>query len=144
MNHAALRSLPLIATTGVLLAASSVPPKPDAATYQKSVEPLPAKYCIGCHNAKLKTGNLNLETYKDAPSALKDPDVFENVLQKLHAGVMSGPRCSVAADGEQRAIVRKVVAIGRLKNESASTRSAAPPCRGRRISRGHRPSRLST
>ena len=72
-------------------AASRESAKADAETYQKSVQPVLARYCLTCHNAKLKVGNLNLEAYKDAASALKDPDVWENVMQKLHAGVMPPP-----------------------------------------------------
>jgi uncharacterized protein DUF1592/uncharacterized protein DUF1588/uncharacterized protein DUF1587/uncharacterized protein DUF1585/uncharacterized protein DUF1595 len=62
--------------------------KPDAATYRKSVQPVLAKYCLGCHNTKLKTGNLDLEPYREAAAALKDPNVWESVRQKLHAGLM--------------------------------------------------------
>jgi mono/diheme cytochrome c family protein len=77
--------------SGMLLGANGIPSKPAAATYEKSVEPLLARYCMVCHNAKLNTGNLNLEAYKDASSALKAPEVWEGVLQKLHAGVMPPP-----------------------------------------------------
>jgi uncharacterized protein DUF1587/cytochrome c len=92
MKSAALRTLGLIMLAGgAIAAASRESAKADAATYQKSVQPLLAKYCLTCHNSKLKIGNLNLEAYKDAPAALKDPDVWENVMQKLHAGVMPPP-----------------------------------------------------
>ena len=65
--------------------------KPDAATYQKSVQPLLAKYCVACHNAKLNVGNLDLNAFRDPAAALKDPHVWETVLQKLHSGVMPPP-----------------------------------------------------
>src|SRR5436190_6241008 len=81
----------LMASLGGLLAASSGTVKPDAATYQKSVAPLLAKYCYGCHNASLTSGNLNLQALREPAAALKDPDVWESVVQKLHAGVMPPP-----------------------------------------------------
>jgi mono/diheme cytochrome c family protein len=80
-----------LAAASVLAAPSSVTPKADPAAYRQTVQPLLAKYCLVCHNAKLKTANLNLEAYKDAPAALKDPDVWENVLQKLQSGLMPPP-----------------------------------------------------
>jgi Protein of unknown function (DUF1592)/Protein of unknown function (DUF1588)/Protein of unknown function (DUF1587)/Protein of unknown function (DUF1585)/Protein of unknown function (DUF1595) len=84
MSSAVLCILGIPIFTGLLSAASSPPAKADAATYQKSVQPVIARYCLGCHNAKLKVGNLSLE-------AVKDPDVWENVMRKLHAGVMPPP-----------------------------------------------------
>src|SRR5258708_20925070 len=92
MTNAIVRTLALpIVWNCALLAASPGAGKADAATYQKSVAPLLAKYCFVCHNAGIKSGNLNLEAYEDAGAALKDPNVWENVVQKLHAGVMPPP-----------------------------------------------------
>jgi mono/diheme cytochrome c family protein len=92
MTNAAFRTLGLcLLPIAALLAASTTPIRPDVATYRKSVEPLVSKYCLTCHSAKLKTGNLNLEAYRDAAAALKDPDVWERVMEKLHAGVMPPP-----------------------------------------------------
>jgi mono/diheme cytochrome c family protein len=81
----------VVLCAGTLLAAPAGVPKADAATYKKSVAPLLAKYCYGCHNASLKSGNLNLQAYQDASAALKEPNVWELVGQKLHAGVMPPP-----------------------------------------------------
>jgi mono/diheme cytochrome c family protein len=80
-----------LSSIGTLLAASPNTTKADAATYQNSVAPMLKKYCFGCHNASLKSGNLNLQAYQDAAAALKDPNVWETVMQKLHAGVMPPP-----------------------------------------------------
>lgn len=92
MRNATLRGLGLlIACNCGLTAAAPSTGKADAATYQKSVAPLLAKYCVVCHNAKVTNGNLNLEALKDAGAALKDPNAWETVAQKLHAGVMPPP-----------------------------------------------------
>jgi mono/diheme cytochrome c family protein len=57
------------------------------ATFQKTVEPFLAKNCILCHNAKIKTAEVNLD-YHDAAAVLKDRDIWENVLGKLRSGEM--------------------------------------------------------
>src|SRR5689334_19816509 len=81
----------LLAFSSCFIAASAPVTKGDAATYQQSVAPMLAKYCYGCHNASLKSGNLDLQAYREASAALKDPNVWETVAQKLHAGVMPPP-----------------------------------------------------
>jgi mono/diheme cytochrome c family protein len=125
MKIAPLRVLGVFLTgTSVLVAASSVQPKADPAAYQQTVQPLLAKYCLVCHNAKLKTANLNLETYKDAPAALKDPDVWENVLQKLHSGVMPPP-------GLPRPKPEDVAAVGRWIQSLLAESDRAPQDPGR-------------
>src|ERR1044072_168224 len=91
MKHLFARILGvMLASAGTLAAATPNEVKADAATYRKSVEPLLARYCYGCHNANIKSGNLNLQAYQGA-GALKDFNVWENVAQKMHAGVMPPP-----------------------------------------------------
>jgi len=48
------------------------------------------KYCIGCHNQRLKTGGLVLESL-DAAQAPLHADVWEKVLRKLRANAMPPP-----------------------------------------------------
>ena len=60
----------------------------SAKIFQDSVEPFLATSCISCHNAKLKTGGLNLEIYKTPESVLKNREKFELVLAKLQTGEM--------------------------------------------------------
>ena len=43
---------------------------PKKATFANDVRPVVAKYCLSCHNADKKRGNLNLEPFKDEASAL--------------------------------------------------------------------------
>ncbi len=57
------------------------------AGFETQVRPFLAKNCLGCHNAKLKSGNLNLVQFSDA-SALKQRDVWESVVHKLRTGEM--------------------------------------------------------
>ncbi len=45
------------------------------------------QYCYGCHNQKLKSGNLALDAL-DASHVGQNPAVWEKVVKKLRAGVM--------------------------------------------------------
>ncbi|MBI3697811.1 MAG: hypothetical protein HY238_23640, partial [Acidobacteria bacterium] len=53
-------------------------------SFPKTVQPFVARHCALCHNAKLKTGGLDLQAHHD----LKDRPVWERVLTKLRAGEM--------------------------------------------------------
>jgi hypothetical protein len=66
----------------------------DAQSYQivdpfeKSVQPFLSQHCYGCHNANVKSGDLNLEVYQKAASVTQDREKWEHVLQKLRTGEM--------------------------------------------------------
>jgi mono/diheme cytochrome c family protein len=45
------------------------------------------QYCVTCHNQRLKSGGLTLDT-QDMASPAKDADVWEKVVKKMRAGVM--------------------------------------------------------
>ena len=48
------------------------------------------KYCITCHNQKLKTAGLSLEA-ADFARPSNSADIWEKVIRKLRAGVMPPP-----------------------------------------------------
>src|SRR4051812_10775240 len=48
------------------------------------------QYCFGCHNQKLKTGGLVLDTL-DLNQVPADAEVWERVISKLRAGSMPPP-----------------------------------------------------
>ena len=81
---------------GVLVFASQPPrimlgqaqPQASAEEFQKTVAPVLAKSCIGCHNDRARTGNLSLQAYTDATTASAHPEVWQKVLNKLAAGEM--------------------------------------------------------
>src|SRR6266851_355402 len=52
---------------------------------QQTVAPFFAKYCASCHNAKLKTANL------DVTESRLPPEVWSKVLDKLNAAKMPPP-----------------------------------------------------
>jgi len=45
------------------------------------------KYCVTCHNQRLKTGGLTLDT-PDLANVAAHPDVWEKVIRKVEAGMM--------------------------------------------------------
>ena len=70
-----------------LSAAQTGPAVPVAAAQQASQEALLKQYCVTCHNARLKTGGLEL----DGLDLAKLPDhaeLWEKVVRKVRAGVM--------------------------------------------------------
>src|SRR6058998_3081026 len=48
------------------------------------------RYCVTCHNDRLKTANLSLEKL-DLAAVGNHPEVWEKVARKLRAGVMPPP-----------------------------------------------------
>ena len=57
-------------------------------SYEKQVLPLLQKYCYSCHGDGKKKGDLALDAYKDAASAVSDPKAWEKVMQNLGSHVM--------------------------------------------------------
>jgi hypothetical protein len=78
----------LLLASSSLVSAASRAAKAEDASFEKTVEPFLAKNCALCHNAKIKTADVNLEGYRDAGAALRDRDVWERVLAKLETGQM--------------------------------------------------------
>ena len=58
------------------------------ADFQSTVQPFLAKNCLACHNAKLKSGELDLQFHSSADKALQDRNVWEMVVQKMRSGEM--------------------------------------------------------
>src|SRR5262249_30067540 len=63
---------------------SAVRPRPDPTSeYRATID----QYCVTCHNQRLKTGRLKLDTL-DLTKIADRADVWEKVVQKLSAGAM--------------------------------------------------------
>jgi len=79
-----------IASLSVALPRAETPqsaaPRPasSAETLDRSVID---KYCVTCHNQRLKTGGLTLDT-PDLANVAAHPDVWEKVIRKVEAGMM--------------------------------------------------------
>src|SRR5438067_9013213 len=59
---------------------------PQAASERAAID----KYCVGCHNSKIKIGGLALDKL-DMAHVGDNADVWEKVVRKLRAGVMPPP-----------------------------------------------------
>src|SRR6266849_5864699 len=77
-----------------------------ASFFQKTVEPFLKTNCLLCHNAKLKVGGLNLDSYTNSKAALHDREVWEKVVQKLRTGQMP-PKGRPVPPAEQVASVTR-------------------------------------
>jgi hypothetical protein len=55
-----------------------------------SVKAVADKYCVGCHNERLRRGELVLE-HRDPDRIAADAEVWERVVRKLHGGAMPPP-----------------------------------------------------
>ena len=56
------------------------------------------RYCVTCHNQRLKTAGLTLDDI-DVANVGDNPVVWEKVVQKLHAGLHAAWRPSAAGRG---------------------------------------------
>ena len=92
------------------LGASPAPARTDTPSFPKTVEPFLAKNCVLCHNAKLKTADLNLDAYHDANAVVQDRDVWENVLDKLRSGQMPPKGAKPPAPGDLQDVERWIEA----------------------------------
>jgi Protein of unknown function (DUF1592)/Protein of unknown function (DUF1588)/Protein of unknown function (DUF1585)/Protein of unknown function (DUF1587)/Protein of unknown function (DUF1595)/Planctomycete cytochrome C len=112
----------VIGTPG-LIGQDTNPPRAKAAEFQKTILPFLNKNCILCHNEKLKTGNLNLETFRDANGALMQTEVWEKVLDKLSTGRMPPPALPAPPKSEMAAVTAW---IEKLLDRSGSIPNSDP------------------
>jgi hypothetical protein len=56
--------------------------------FQRQVLPVLSKTCISCHSDRATTAGLSFESFRDAASASKTPQLWQKVLDKLTAGQM--------------------------------------------------------
>jgi hypothetical protein len=76
-------------------AAAPKPAQPASADQNAVVK----RYCVGCHNDKMRTGGLTLEHF-DVAQAPQNAEVAEAMIRKLRAGLMpppGGPRPNAEA-----------------------------------------------
>jgi hypothetical protein len=64
------------------------PDEARTAEFQKSVLPVLSARCTGCHSAQLKSGNLNLEQFRNASLAPRQIEIWRKVRDRLTAGTM--------------------------------------------------------
>ncbi len=110
-----MRNLLLAAfAAGTLIAAPQEAGKQAAANPNKA---LIDRYCVGCHNQKLKTANLALDTL-DSAHPEKDALIWERAIRKLRGGMMPPP-------GAPRPPVEAVNTLATSLEDSLDKASAA-------------------
>src|SRR5688500_17257581 len=84
-------ALVLVASIATLGGQSKPAPAPaSAALSSEQARALLDKYCVSCHNDRLKTQNLSLQGL-DLANVADHAEVWEKVIRKLRAGVMPPP-----------------------------------------------------
>ena len=63
---------------------------PQSSGTNESAQALVARTCVGCHNARTRSGNLSLESF-DIATAGQHSDTTEKMIRKLRAGQMPPP-----------------------------------------------------
>ena len=63
------------------------------------------RYCVSCHNEKLKTGGLSL-VQVDLSKPGAQSELWEKVLRKLHTGVMPPPNMPQPPEADRLALVK--------------------------------------
>ena len=62
------------------------------------------RYCVTCHNERVKTANLMLDRV-DVANPGSDTEVWEKVLRKVHTGMMPPPNMPQLAPDDRRALL---------------------------------------
>src|SRR5688500_16809650 len=97
-------ALVLVASITTLGGQSKPAPAPaSAALSSEQARALLDKYCVSCHNDRLKTQNLSLQGL-DPTNVADHAEVWEKVIRKLRAGVMPPPDVPRPALAEYEAL----------------------------------------
>jgi mono/diheme cytochrome c family protein len=62
------------------------------------------RYCVTCHNEKLKTAGLRLDQF-DVSNPGAEPEIWENVVRKLRTGTMPPPSMPQPSKDDRHALV---------------------------------------
>jgi len=82
VGRAFIFGLFITASTGVTLFSVQTPPAAPAAIFDK--------YCVSCHNQRLRTAGFAIDSL-DAANPAANPEAWEKVIAKLRAGSMPPP-----------------------------------------------------
>ena len=91
-------------------AAEASTPVASASSYAP-IEAYLKAHCLECHNEKVQKGDLALHLYHDEASVLRDRKVFEDVLEKVHAGEMPPKKKPRPDKAESEAFLRNIEGI---------------------------------
>ncbi len=63
-------------------------PSSDPVSFEHTVQPFLAKNCYACHNAKMKTADVDFTRFKTDESTNEAPELWEKAAEKLKTGAM--------------------------------------------------------
>lgn len=89
-----------------LVAAPPVPSARDAAAFRQTVEPFLARHCVGCHNEKLRSGEVDLAALREVQRAFHERQVWEQALRKIRTGEMPPPGSPRPPEASVAAVTR--------------------------------------
>ena len=75
----------------LLSAAPTAPASPKTPSFEQNVQPALIQVCRNCHNAEMKSGNLDIANYLQPSSLNSDRDGWTKILVRLKAGAMPPP-----------------------------------------------------
>jgi mono/diheme cytochrome c family protein len=101
---------------------------PDAAGFEKLVQPALSESCSGCHNDRNASGGLNLGLFTDAATLTSRRDEWDVILNRIEAGEM--PPEGAPKDAAQLAAL-----LSFLKKEFERADRAIKPDPGRIVAR---------
>lgn len=76
-----------------------------AADFGRSVRPLLAKYCLGCHSTKAKKGSLDLERYATIDDLRKDVKPWQAMIEQIESGEMPPKEKAQPSAAEKKQLV---------------------------------------
>ena len=85
-------------------AGSSSPSAASAVAPPSSHRRLLDRYCVTCHNERLKTAGLRLDQI-DVSRPDVEPEVWEKVVRKLHTGIMPPANMPQPSEADRRALL---------------------------------------
>src|SRR5438552_4332372 len=59
-----------------------------AADYEKEIRPLLKEFCLGCHSTEKHKGDLDLERFTSLSEVMKQPKVWQGVVEQISLGEM--------------------------------------------------------
>ena len=103
-------SIMLLAAGQILLADITAPANPTnvnpAVAFTKTVQPFLSANCVGCHNAKVKTANLDLQQFTSVESVRANLKVWKKVAWKLQVGDMPPAKLPRPKPAAQKATLK--------------------------------------
>lgn len=81
------------------------------------------RYCLSCHEAETKKGDLDLERFTSVNSAWSDPEIWTHILDQVSLGEMPPPEKRQPASDERK---RLLAWIEKFLNEVAQSRAGDP------------------